>query len=84
MKYAGLRPCGVLICKPQQISIYIPVYKGRVFVGKKILIVDDEKNIVDILRFNLRKEGLPPSRPMTGEQRWNWRSARNRISSCWM
>ena len=48
MKYAGLRPCGVLICKPQQISIYIPVYKGRVFVGKKILIVDDEKNIVDI------------------------------------
>ncbi len=26
-------------------------------MGKTILIVDDEKNIVDILRFNMRKEG---------------------------
>ena len=25
--------------------------------GKKVLIVEDEKNIVDILRFNLQREG---------------------------
>ena len=26
-------------------------------MGHKILVVDDEKNIVDILKFNLEKEG---------------------------
>ena len=26
-------------------------------MGKKILIVEDEKNIVDILAFNLKREG---------------------------
>jgi len=33
--------------------------KKQVFIMKrKILIVDDEKNIVDILKFNLKKEGF--------------------------
>jgi len=31
---------------------------GGFFMGKTILIVDDEKNIVDILSFNLKKEGF--------------------------
>jgi two-component system, OmpR family, response regulator VicR len=31
---------------------------GRCFLNKKILIIEDEKNIVDILKFNLKKEGF--------------------------
>jgi len=37
-------------------------------VGKKILIVDDEKNIVDILKFNLKKEGFSTIEAYDGEQ----------------
>ncbi|MDP4095055.1 MAG: response regulator [Bacillota bacterium] len=35
---------------------------------KKILIVDDEKNIVDILRFNIHKEGFETIEAYDGEQ----------------
>lgn len=35
---------------------------------KKILIVDDEKNIVDILKFNLKKEGFATIEAYDGEQ----------------
>lgn len=35
---------------------------------KKILIVDDEKNIVDILKFNLKKEGFSTIEAYDGEQ----------------
>jgi two-component system response regulator VicR len=38
------------------------------FVNKKILIVDDEKNIVDILKFNLKKEGFTSIEAYDGEQ----------------
>ncbi len=37
-------------------------------MGKKILIVDDEKNIVDILKFNLKKEGFTTIEAFDGEQ----------------
>jgi two-component system response regulator VicR len=37
-------------------------------VSKKILIVDDEKNIVDILKFNLKKEGFETVEAYDGEQ----------------
>jgi len=37
-------------------------------VNKKILIVDDEKNIVDILKFNLKKEGFTTIEAYDGEQ----------------
>lgn len=37
-------------------------------MNKKILIVDDEKNIVDILRFNLKKEGFDIIEAYDGEQ----------------
>lgn len=37
-------------------------------MGKKILIVDDEKNIVDILKFNLEKEGFSTIEAYDGEQ----------------
>jgi len=37
-------------------------------VAKKILIVDDEKNIVDILKFNLKKEGFTTVEAYDGEQ----------------
>lgn len=37
-------------------------------MGKKILIVDDEKNIVDILKFNLKKEGFSTIEAYDGEQ----------------
>ncbi len=37
-------------------------------MSKKILIVDDEKNIVDILKFNLKKEGFSTLEAYDGEQ----------------
>ncbi len=37
-------------------------------MGKKILIVDDEKNIVDIIKFNLAKEGYQTIEAYDGEQ----------------
>ncbi len=37
-------------------------------MSKKILIVDDEKNIVDILKFNLKKEGFETIEAYDGEQ----------------
>lgn len=37
-------------------------------MGKKILIVEDEKNIVDILAFNLKREGYDTLEAMDGEQ----------------
>ncbi|MCX8130854.1 MAG: response regulator YycF [Clostridia bacterium] len=37
-------------------------------MAKKILIVDDEKNIVDILKFNLKKEGFDTIEAYDGEQ----------------
>lgn len=37
-------------------------------MDEKILIVDDEKNIVDILRFNLTKEGFTTLEAYDGEQ----------------
>lgn len=40
-------------------------------MSKKILIVDDEKNIVDILRFNLKKEGYETIEAYDGEQAVN-------------
>jgi len=40
-------------------------------MSKKILIVDDEKNIVDILKFNLNKEGYTTIEAYDGEQAIN-------------
>jgi two-component system response regulator VicR len=37
-------------------------------MAKKILIVDDEQNIVDILKFNLRKEGYETIEAYDGEE----------------
>lgn len=37
-------------------------------MSKKILIVDDEKNIVDILKFNLKKEGFETLEAYDGEE----------------
>lgn len=37
-------------------------------MNKKVLIVDDEKNIVDILRFNLNKDGFETIEAYDGEQ----------------
>jgi len=42
--------------------------RGVYSVSKKILIVDDEKNIVDILKFNLKKEGYLTIEAYDGEQ----------------
>ena len=37
-------------------------------MSKKILIIDDEKNIVDIVKFNLKKEGFDTIEAYDGEQ----------------
>jgi len=41
---------------------------GEFFVSKTVLIVDDEKNIVDILKYNLKKEGYDTLEAYDGEQ----------------
>jgi two-component system, OmpR family, response regulator VicR len=48
-------------------------YSGKrvLLLSKKILIVDDEKNIVDILKFNLKKEGFATIEAYDGEQALN-------------
>lgn len=37
-------------------------------MGKKVLVVDDEKNIVDIISFNLKKEGYEVLKAFDGEE----------------
>ena len=44
-------------------------------MARKVLVVDDESNIVDILRFNLQREGY--------EVGWRRPAAKDRTSSCW-
>ncbi len=44
---------------------------GGVFLNQKILIVEDERNIVDILKFNLKKEGYMTLEAMDGESGLN-------------
>ena len=41
-------------------------------MGKTVLIVEDEQNIVDILSFNLSREGYDTWRPMTGLRDCSW------------
>jgi len=41
---------------------------GVVIMGKKVLVVDDEKKIVDIIAFNLEKEGYEVVKAFDGEQ----------------
>jgi len=44
------------------------MFCGVRYLNEKILIVDDEKNIVDILKFNLKKEGFDTIEAYDGEQ----------------
>ena len=46
-------------------------------MSKKVLIVDDEKNIVDILRFNLKKEGYDTIEAYDGEDAVNLALSQN-------
>lgn len=46
-------------------------------MSKKVLIVDDEKNIVDILRFNLKKEGYETIEAYDGEDAVNLALSQN-------
>ena len=41
---------------------------GGAVLQKKVLIVDDEKNIVDIIAFNLKKEGFQVIKAGDGEE----------------
>ena len=41
---------------------------GGAILQKKVLIVDDEKNIVDIIAFNLKKEGFQIIKAADGEE----------------
>ena len=50
---------------------------------KRILIVDDEKNIVDILKFNLNKESFDTLEAYDGKTALAVRSAKSRTLFCW-
>ena len=51
--------------------------------GEKILIVDDDKNICELLRLYLEKEGTPSRRRMTARLRSRRSSVRSRTLFCW-
>ena len=48
-------------------------------MNKRILIVEDEKNIVDILSFNLSKEGYETLEPTTARRASSWPWSKTRI-----
>ena len=50
---------------------------------KRVLIVEDEKNIVDIIRFNLLREGYDTLEATTARRVLPWRAQRSPTSSCW-
>ena len=41
---------------------------------KKVLVVEDEQTILDIVSFNLEKEGFEVLTPWMGTRAWTWRS----------
>ena len=49
-------------------------------MAKTVLIVEDERAIVEILKFNLKREGYGTLEALDGETS---RRRRIRISSCW-
>ena len=49
-------------------------------MDRKILIVDDEKNIVDIIAFNLKKEGYTVITATDGEEGVQKAMSANRIA----
>lgn len=46
------------------------IEKGRSMTRKKILIADDEKDIVDLIAYNLEREGFAVSRAFDGRKAW--------------
>ena len=52
-------------------------------MGKTILIVEDEQNIVDILSFNLMREGYDTCMQLTAQQYCSWQLRRTRTLLCW-
>ena len=52
-------------------------------MGKTVLIVEDEQSIVDILSFNLTKEGYDTWRPWMAPRACSWPWSRTRTWCCW-
>ena len=50
----------------------------------KILLVDDEKDILEFVSYNLKREGFEVLTARNGKTALSWRKQRNHISSCWM
>ena len=51
----------------------------EVNIGKKDLVVDDEKPIADILQFNLKKRVMMLHVPMMEMKHWKWLKKSNLI-----
>lgn len=50
---------------------------------RKVLIVDDERSIVDILKYNLEKDGMKVVSAYDGAEGLRLPGARTRTSYCW-
>ena len=53
-------------------------------MGKTVLIVEDEQNIVDILSFNLEREGYDTLEPTTATPACSWPWSRTPTWCCWI
>ena len=52
--------------------------------GSKIMVVDDDSNICELLRLYLEKEGYDTILAETEPRLWKNSTGKSRISSCWI
>ena len=52
--------------------------------NEKILVVDDDANICELLRLYLTKEGYQSPRPATARRAWKNSTRSSPIWCCWM
>ena len=52
------------------VSLHFPLTAGVAVTQKKILVADDEKDIVELIAYNLEREGFAVSRAYDGQKAW--------------
>lgn len=53
-------------------------------MARNILVVEDDRNISDLIRMYLEKEASTSASPMTAARPWRSTTGRRRIWFCWI